>query len=1018
MKRILLIIVILTGVFAGCSSDSGNPVSGGLTTLESQTEIANILVADRDSSGSTGLFGAWNLILSDNNTAELIPMRQSSSGESYIVNGISYFTSTPCPDCLRIKTIGLDNSGNPILTFQVRHPYPKGNPSKEASVKNRLDLDIFDLALIVKPVGIESKFYQQSETSIFPQVMLNPDGYTSEITKIIGSNAALPFKICYESPDYNRFEMGTDWQDFDVILKGGQTNQFDLYLTMGYGSNPFTSRLNPVYYNPQFNRKAAWKVEVESQPWIDYDASTVTINIYDWNQWADVADKYPDPKNTHHIKAKSDIQLVTVEIPRMTQEIVEAYSSDTTTNGWDDPITYTVSFSNENCIPTGEYCGLVTVKDSYPSGTSGFDSSLVSPDQDMKLKQYMISSFVTYQTFKASVIFNAIGIPRNPVVVDIKKYLYLQDSLDIKVDNDLAYVLDRVYGVAIFNINNPSVPIKLSDMQVENPIDYEIDNGYLYCVSNVLGAKIYDIRNLSNPRFVGTVEDSGNTVQMAVIGNTGCIIKSNGIMLMYDFSNPEEPVYRGEVPIFLDMIDLQEHGDDFYVITRNNMLLVDYSDPVHPRISQSINIDNIVDVVFENNLAYVLTSSGVKIIDISEPSHPQVILNNFPCYASHIRKSEDKLYLMNLNMLMVVDISNPAVPVIHAQMTTGKTINMDVCQDIVYMACEGEGISIVHTGLAATPRIVNKISRLMPSKVEIRDHFAYIGERDYEDLSAHANGFAIMDLTDPEKPLPISWVKTAPVMSMVIKGNYAYLATGWYRQERPDTGFAIIDISNPYAPFLVGKEYGFKSYGVDVADNGYAYVSEEEGLRVYNLSNPEHPYRVYEEEFVYGLGVKIVGNFAYVGTWEGPMYIYDISDPDEPLRIGSMDIQSVNSMSIENNMMYLSSANHGLYAVDITQPSDPVIHGHYEYFQPLDVRVRDCFVYMGFISEPPRDPYNPPPPPGCECMHIFDVHDPDQPVYMTTVISNHPTMGVGLYKNYAYMAEGVDGMIIVKLWGL
>ena len=95
--------------------------------------------------------------------------------------------------------------------------------------------------------------------------------------------------------------MGSSWRYFNVIISETGLS-FDLYLTMGYGASATNlTRLTPKYYNPEFNRKAAWKVEVippegDDPPemgntWANGDTTTpytVTVKVYDWQHDATV----------------------------------------------------------------------------------------------------------------------------------------------------------------------------------------------------------------------------------------------------------------------------------------------------------------------------------------------------------------------------------------------------------------------------------------------------------------------------------------------------------------------------------------------------------------------------------------------------------------------------------------------------------------------------------------------------------------------------------------------------------
>jgi len=418
LTRFIFIGTILLFAAIGCSSgkSSNNPIApqapfGGADpgNLDTLPFIAS------DGETAIGVIGAYNLTISnDGASVNLVPMRSSAIGEDYIVSGTAFFVLTPCLDCLRIISITLDINENIVLGFAVKHPFPKGDPSNPESAINRLDLDVFDLALVVNPLDISPILYPLTNANVYTGVVRNADGYTNELSGVTGKDSILPYKICYENQNNNRFEMGTVYQPFDVLFSPGAGFTFDLYLTMGYGASAkLGTRLTPTYYVPEFNRKAAWKVEVAPVAWYTSNPSTVEINIYDWNHGATVAGDYPDPAHTNYIRASSDVQSVTVEVPGMTDTIQTAVLTDSTTNGWDDPLTYSATFTNENLLPEGFYTGIVKVVDSRVPGIPGESDSLMhTPDGSANIQSYGIPEFATYQAFIATVLWN------NPPVWD------------------------------------------------------------------------------------------------------------------------------------------------------------------------------------------------------------------------------------------------------------------------------------------------------------------------------------------------------------------------------------------------------------------------------------------------------------------------------------------------------------------------------------------------------------------------------------------------------------------------
>jgi hypothetical protein len=424
MRIKILLILVLSAFITGCSS-SNNQSPTIPADFNSPDSMSIPIIAPsmiNNTFSATGIMGIYTLTLDNENLQfELTPARNISIGESYIVSGSAFFTMTPCSDCLKIDSICLDPDGNVVLGMSVKHPFRKGDPLKPPSAVNRLDLDVFDLALLIKPVDITPQSYPLVGTDAFPAILVNADGYTSELSGVTGDQSAIPFKITSENSDFNRFEMSTDYTPFDIILSPGSGITFNLFLTMGYGASATKAeRLMPTYYLPEFNRKAAWKIVVTppngsdppsmSNTWNDSDTTSehsITIDIYDWNYGGTVSASYPDPYNPNFISASSDVGSVLVEVPGMKSSVVNAITSDTTSNGWDDPLTYTASFANENALPAGVYYGIVKVTDTRVPGTSvvgGETDTLVHTPNGINLEWYEFDEFASYQVFPATIV--------------------------------------------------------------------------------------------------------------------------------------------------------------------------------------------------------------------------------------------------------------------------------------------------------------------------------------------------------------------------------------------------------------------------------------------------------------------------------------------------------------------------------------------------------------------------------------------------------------------------------------
>ncbi|MBU1023574.1 hypothetical protein KKB99_04710, partial [bacterium] len=269
LKTIIAISFLILVIHVGCSGKN-SPVTPVYNPAASdQLPIIGLSNPDGQSS-AIGLMGLYELNLDLQSMAgELISQRTNDIGESYIVSGASFFTISPCSDCLTIQSISLTDDGDIQLGMRLQHPFKPGDVSKPPSAVNRLDLDVFDVALVVVPLDQVSLDFTQTGTAIYDKVLGNNAGYTRELANVLADNTAMPYALVVDesqtlpSPTtWNKLGMGES-KDFDVTFKIDQDTAlaFNLYVTMGYGfSAKKAERMFPRYLNPEFNRKAAWKV--------------------------------------------------------------------------------------------------------------------------------------------------------------------------------------------------------------------------------------------------------------------------------------------------------------------------------------------------------------------------------------------------------------------------------------------------------------------------------------------------------------------------------------------------------------------------------------------------------------------------------------------------------------------------------------------------------------------------------------------------------------------------------------
>jgi hypothetical protein len=411
MRLSFLLTLVAALVLMGCSS---NPVTTSDLAAPESSQI--------------GLMGAYELTIDKANlTADMVAKRDVAAiGDSNLVSGLSFFTASIfCGDCFTLTDIGFDvASGNVVLTYQLRHPFAMGSSSLPPTAMNRMDLNVFDTALVIVPTGTATATTFTAGT-LYAGYVGNAYGYTKELMNIAGvADEAMPFVLVVDdsladpiASTYNKFAQGAT-ASFDVefsLLPGGDKLTFDLYLTLGYGAaaagKDKPSFLAPKYFNPEYNRKAAWKVMVDvAEDWVEGDAVTehpIVVSVYDWQVGATVSADWATEASLTAVRAASEVASVGLEIGlgTVTALTVADVTDPVSTGMPDNPLEYTFMVANGGQV-AGTYMGLAIVTDTRvpPTTVGAFDGIIHTADGGGVLTPYATPAYITYQVFEYEVV--------------------------------------------------------------------------------------------------------------------------------------------------------------------------------------------------------------------------------------------------------------------------------------------------------------------------------------------------------------------------------------------------------------------------------------------------------------------------------------------------------------------------------------------------------------------------------------------------------------------------------------
>lgn len=228
---------------------------------------------------------------------------------------------------------------------------------------------------------------------------------------------------------------------------------------------------------------------------------------------------------------------------------------------------------------------------------------------------------------------------------------------------------------------------------------------------------------------------------------------------------------------------------------------------------------------------------------------------------------------------------------------------------------------------------------------------------DYAYLASDADGFQIVDLSDPTNPTVVSGLATSQFAEgIAVSGDYAYLTDHSGVLIGGDDGLHIIDISDPLNPFFIGH-YSALDSAADVDLIGdYAYViSHHEAISIIDVSDPSTPVLV---DNISGLptytsgytDIEISGEYAYITNGNFGLTILDVSSPENPNIVTQINEPGFEqSVTVVDSYAYVTTDfGTGLYVIDITNPAEPIMVDR-AITPPLDsygVEVVNDYIYL------------------------------------------------------------------------
>ena len=394
---------------------------------------------------------------------------------------------------------------------------------------------------------------------------------------------------------------------------------------------------------------------------------------------------------------------------------------------------------------------------------------------------------------------------------------------------------------------------------------------------------------------------------------------------------------------------------------------------------------------------------------------------------------------------MSLDTGNAAAVIGYKEMP-GRTLRLDMEDDLLFVADPDNGLHIVDVSTPATPAV--------RATLEVSGGVMDVCvEGGYAFVAGWAGTFYVIDITAPDDPfVKASLELPGRALSVALSEGWALVTYGSGLSEPSEFeegsggGLTLLDIRDPATPELAGTLDipGAAVWDVAVSGDTAIVAAGPLGLKMIDIGSDGALSIIAAVDSVpFALGVAVSGSMVAVANGYNGLVMVDISTPGEPLRRGDVATPGRSfAVRVSGQTAYLGSGNGGLQVVDIADPDRPTIMGAAS--TPIHVTdlivddsnafLADCYSGLQIVD---MDRLGAIPSIGAvetqgnatgldlangfavvaageTGLGMIDISDPTAPFMTDSVETNGEAFDVAVSGDYAFVADG-GGLTVVDI---
>lgn len=258
--------------------------------------------------------------------------------------------------------------------------------------------------------------------------------------------------------------------------------------------------------------------------------------------------------------------------------------------------------------------------------------------------------------------------------------------------------------------------------------------------------------------------------------------------------------------------------------------------------------------------------------------------------------------------------------------------------NLAYLACGRDGLQIFDVGDPASPTLLGAYPTSGSARglavSGTRVYVSWQPENPYAYPPQGDSGFLVIDATDPASPALVGFFESASprLGAAAVVGRYLYVADN---VSLCYGGPAVFDLDDPWSPRYVGlpNTQGLVMGHVYTMrlQNDSLFMATDAGLEILNVSHPHVPWlRGYSIDTCGGRDIDLYYGLAYVADVRG-LRLISVRDPVSPKQVGRFLIpDGAQGVCVVGRLAFVATTNGEILALDTRDPSAPVVLGSYD----------------------------------------------------------------------------------------